>query len=106
MTETVTLAHISDLHLSPVTGFGPRHWNLKRGLGFLNWQRGRRFVHSRDTADRLVDDMIQQDPDHVAVTGDLVNIGLPSEYEAARRWLESVGSPDRVTGFRALSTES
>lgn len=97
MTETVTLAHISDLHLSPVTGFGPRHWNVKRGLGFLNWQRGRRFVHSRAVADRLIEDMMQHDPDHVAVTGDLVNIGLPAEYEVARRWLESVGSPDRVT---------
>ncbi len=97
MTETATLAHISDLHLSTVTGFGPRHWNVKRGLGFLNWQRGRRRVHTRATADRLVDDMMEQEPDHIAVTGDLVNIGLPAEYEAARRWLESVGPPDRVT---------
>lgn len=97
MTEVITLAHLSDLHMSPLKGFTPRHWNVKRGLGFLNWQRGRRFVHSRDVLQRLVADMLMHNPDHVAVTGDLVNIGLPAEYEAALGWLESVGSPDRVS---------
>lgn len=97
MTETTTLAHISDVHLSPISGFTPRHWNIKRGLGFLNWQRGRRFVHSTAIAEQLIEDMMLNEPDHVAVTGDLINIGLPREYEAARRWLESVGPPDRVT---------
>jgi 3',5'-cyclic AMP phosphodiesterase CpdA len=97
MTGTVTLAHISDLHLSPVEGFGPRHWNMKRGLGFLNWHRGRKAVHLRDILDELVTDMLAQSPDHIAVTGDLVNIGLPAEYEVALRWLEGLGPPDRVT---------
>ena len=41
MTETTTLAHISDVHLGPVAGFHPRYWDLKRGLGYLNWHRGR-----------------------------------------------------------------
>lgn len=97
MTETITLAHLSDLHMSPLKGFTPRHWNVKRGLGYLNWQRGRRFVHSRDVLQRLVADMMMHAPDHVAVTGDLVNIGLPAEYETALGWLEELGSPDRVT---------
>jgi hypothetical protein len=48
----VTLAHISDLHLSPVEGFGPRHWNMKRGLGFLNWHQRRKTVHLRDVVTR------------------------------------------------------
>jgi 3',5'-cyclic AMP phosphodiesterase CpdA len=97
MIGTVTLAHISDLHLTPVEGFGPRHWNMKRGLGFLNWHRGRKAVHRRDVLDRLIVDMLAQAPDHIAVTGDLVNIGLPAEYEVALRWLESLGPPDMVT---------
>jgi 3',5'-cyclic AMP phosphodiesterase CpdA len=97
MTGTVTLAHISDLHLSPVEGFGPRHWNMKRGLGFLNWHQRRKTVHLRDVVDTLVADMLAQAPDHIAVTGDLVNIGLPAEYEVALRWLESLGPPDSVT---------
>jgi 3',5'-cyclic AMP phosphodiesterase CpdA len=97
MTGTVILAHISDLHLSPVEGFGPRHWNMKRGLGFINWHRERKTVHLRDVLDALVADMLAQAPDHIAVTGDLVNIGLPAEYDVALRWLESLGPPDAVT---------
>ncbi len=97
MPDTLTLAHISDLHLPLPAGFAPRHWNVKRGLGYLNWHRGRRFVHTRETVDKLVADMRRQAPDHVAVTGDLVNIGLPVEYEAARAWLQDLGSPEHVT---------
>lgn len=92
-----TLAHISDLHLPLPAGFGPRHWNVKRGLGYINWHRGRRFVHKTETVDKLVADMRTRAPAHVAVTGDLVNIGLPVEYEAARSWLESLGAPEHIT---------
>ena len=97
MTETITLAHISDVHLSPIQGFHPRYWNVKRGLGFLNWHRGRRFVHAREVADRLAADALAQHPDHIAVTGDLANIGLPAEYDAALSWLQGLGPPDRVS---------
>ena len=97
MPDSLTLAHISDLHLPLPPGFGPRHWNVKRGLGYLNWHRGRRFVHSSQTVARLVEDMRRHAPDHIAVTGDLVNIGLPVEYEAARAWLEALGPPEQVS---------
>ena len=97
MPDSLTLAHISDLHLPLPRGFQPRHWNVKRGLGYLNWHRGRRSVHTRETVDRLVADMAHHAPGHVAVTGDLVNIGLPAEYEAARAWLEQLGPPEAVS---------
>lgn len=97
MSDSLTLAHISDLHLPLPRGFAPRHWNVKRGLGYLNWHRGRRFVHTRETVDTLVADMAAHAPQHIAVTGDLVNIGLPVEYEAARAWLEQLGPPDAIT---------
>lgn len=97
MPDSLTLAHISDLHLPLPQGFMPRHWNVKRGLGYINWHRGRRFVHRRETIDALVADMRQHAPQHVAVTGDLVNIGLPVEYEAARAWLEALGPPEAIT---------
>jgi 3',5'-cyclic AMP phosphodiesterase CpdA len=97
MTETITLAQLSDVHLSPVPGIGLRHLNLKRGLGYLNWQRGRCRVHLRDSLDRIVADMKAHKPDHIAVTGDLINLGLPAEYEAARTWLRALGTPQTVT---------
>ena len=95
--ETFTLAHISDLHLSPISGFSVRHWNAKRGLGYLNWRRRRVRHHLRGIADRIAADALAQRPDHIAVTGDLANLGLPSEFEAARAWLEAMGRPDFVT---------
>ena len=74
MTETTTLAHISDVHLGPISGFHPRYWNMKRGLGYLNWHRGRVRVHLKDVADAIAADAVAQKPDHIAVTGDLANI--------------------------------
>lgn len=97
MTDTFTLVHLSDVHLSPITGFHARHWNAKRALGFLNWQRGRRRVHLRSVAERLAADALAQAPDHIAVTGDLANLGLPGEYAAALEWLKALGEPERVS---------
>jgi len=95
--ETITLAHISDVHLAPLPALGLRHLNIKRGLGYLNWQRSRKHTHSRFALDLIVADALRHEPDHIAVTGDLINLGLPAEYEAATAWLASVGSPERVT---------
>lgn len=97
MTETFTLVHLSDVHLGPIAGFHLRNLNVKRALGYLNWQRGRRFVHSRSVADRIAADVLAHNPDHIAVTGDLANLGLPGEYAGARAWLEVLGDPMRVS---------
>ncbi|AGK58787.1 metallophosphoesterase [Hyphomicrobium denitrificans 1NES1] len=97
MTETFTLAHFSDVHMSPISGFGWRYWNVKRVLGYLNWQYKRRHVHFTTVADRLIADAHALRPDHIAITGDLVNLGLPAEHDAALAWLRRVGSPDHVT---------
>ena len=98
MNETVTLAHVSDVHLSPAPGVALRHLNIKRGLGYLNWQRQRRHTHNRAALDLVVADMLRHKPDHIAVTGDLINLGLPVEYEAATAWLREVGTPERRDG--------
>ena len=89
MSETITLAHVSDVHLSPLIGFTPRTWNAKRGLGFFNWQRKRRYVHQRSVVDSLIADALSLNVDHFAITGDLINLGLPSEYDGALAWLNS-----------------
>ena len=52
-----------------------------------------------ETLDRLVADLKAQEPDHIAVTGDLTNIAMREEFENARRWLEELGPPDRVTAI-------
>jgi 3',5'-cyclic AMP phosphodiesterase CpdA len=97
MSSSFTLAHFTDVHLSPVVGFAPRYWNVKRALGFLNWHLKRAKVHQRETVDALIADAKALRVDHIAITGDLINLGLPKEYEAARAWLSTVGPPERVT---------
>jgi len=97
MTETFTLAHFSDVHMSPIPGVAWQYWNAKRLFGFLNWQRSRRHVHSVAVADRLIADALALRSDHIAITGDLVNLGLPAEHEAALVWLTNIGPPDKVT---------
>jgi 3',5'-cyclic AMP phosphodiesterase CpdA len=92
-----TLAHLSDPHLPPLPS--PRLSDLagKRALGYLNWKRNRHKFHRREVLDALVSDVQAQVPDHIAITGDLVNLALEAEFALSRAWLESVGAPDRVT---------
>ena len=89
------LAHLSDLHLAA----RPRLIELagKRGLGFINWQRGRRYIHRAEALDALTRELKACAVDHIAVTGDLVNLSLPAEYARARAWLERLGPPRDVT---------
>jgi len=94
-----TLAHLSDIHLSPVPHAKRRHLLSKRILGYVNWHRGRKYVHRREILDLLTRDLVERKPDHVAVTGDLVNLGLPDEYLRAADWLHHLGPPDAVTAI-------
>jgi 3',5'-cyclic AMP phosphodiesterase CpdA len=90
-----TLAHLSDWHLAS----WPRLSELagKRGLGFINWQRGRKTVHRPEVLDATIGDLQTCQFDHIAVTGDLVNLSLPDEYRRARGRLETLGQPRDVT---------
>jgi 3',5'-cyclic AMP phosphodiesterase CpdA len=90
------LAHLSDPHLPPPPA-RLRDLAGKRALGYLNWTRNRHKFHTSGVLDALVSDMQTQEPDHIAITGDLVNLALEAEFAPARAWLERVGTSDRVT---------
>ncbi len=96
MTPT-SIAQITDIHLGPIVGLTPRYWNVKRATGYANWTKNRRHAYSRRLLSTLIEDIKRQHVDHIAVTGDLVNLGLPMEIDEAARWLESVGTPERVS---------
>ncbi len=93
----VTIAHLSDVHLAPLRGLGLRHLNAKRALGLANWLRKRRKMHLRSAIDALTHDLAQQKVDHIIVSGDLVNLGLPGEHAAAFEWLQAIGPPEKVS---------
>ncbi|MGF7005370.1 3',5'-cyclic AMP phosphodiesterase CpdA [Aminobacter sp. BE110] len=91
------LAHISDVHLGPLPDVTYRDLASKRMVGYVNWQRNRRRHHHDGVVDAIVADMKAQAPDHLAVTGDLVNLALDGEIELARLWLETLGAPSDVS---------
>ncbi|HMK79646.1 MAG TPA: metallophosphoesterase [Xanthobacteraceae bacterium] len=92
-----TLAHLSDPHIGPILTPPLRELLNKRGLGLINWYRKRHRHHSTDVLREIVRDMHAQAPGHIAVTGDLVNISLDSEFARAARWLGEVGAASDVT---------
>jgi 3',5'-cyclic AMP phosphodiesterase CpdA len=89
------LAHISDLHLALPAKLA--QLASKRGLGFINWHRKRKYIHRPEVLEAITRDLKARSADHIAVTGDLVNLSLPGEYAWATRWLESLGVPSDVT---------
>lgn len=93
----IVLAHLSDPHLGPLPR--PRRAELigKRVTGYLNWTRSRSRIHDMNVLEQIVADMRAHHPDHVAMTGDISNIGLPAEFQLARKWLETLGSPEDVS---------
>src|SRR5215510_8125602 len=91
------LAHLSDPHLGPLPAPRWRELLGKRATGYVNWRRKRHLTHRGEVLSRIVADLKAQAADHIAVTGDLVNISLAGEYAPARAWLASLGPPHDVT---------
>jgi 3',5'-cyclic AMP phosphodiesterase CpdA len=92
-----TIAHITDPHLSPAPMPGLADFRLKRFMGYVNWKRGRERLNDMAMLESLVEDLRGQRPDHVAMTGDLVNIGMPDEFRRAARWMKTLGDPADVS---------
>ncbi len=91
------LVHISDPHLGPLPDVQPVQLASKRVLGYINWRRNRAHAMTNSYLDALIRDIHAQQPDHIALCGDLVNIALPKEVAGARDWLAIVGSPDTLS---------
>jgi len=92
-----TIAHLSDAHLGPAPFPRLGEIRLKRLMGYVNWKRGRERLNDMAMLARLVADLRAQSPDHVAMTGDVVNIGLPAEFRRAAAWLGALGEPADVS---------
>lgn len=91
-----TLAHLSDPHL-PMPRARIMDLLGKRVTGYANWWRSRVGLHRPEALAGIVADIKAENPDHIALTGDLVNVSLPEEFERASQWLSGLGPPDRTT---------
>src|SRR5262249_11795899 len=90
------LAHLSDPHL-PMPEARALDLIGKRGTGYINWWRRRVRLHVPQALAGIVADIKESKPDHIALTGDLVNISLPTEFADAAKWLQALGGPNEVT---------
>jgi 3',5'-cyclic AMP phosphodiesterase CpdA len=92
-----TIAHLTDAHLAPAPWPRLSEMRLKRFMGYVNWKRSRERLSDMAGLERLVEDLRAQAPDHVAMTGDLVNIALPAEFRRAAAWMHTLGDPSEVS---------
>jgi 3',5'-cyclic AMP phosphodiesterase CpdA len=92
-----TLAHISDVHLGPLPDVSILELMSKRITGYVNWHRNRRKQLFGNTLELLLQDLFRKSPDHLAVTGDLVNLATDIEIKAAAIWLKTFSTPENVS---------
>jgi predicted MPP superfamily phosphohydrolase len=95
--QIFTLAHLSDPHLADHHDIQPIDFLNKRLFGYLKWRLQRRFKHHGDVLAALVHDLRANQPNHIAVTGDLTHLGLAAEFLNAKELLKKLGTPSQVT---------
>ena len=95
--SAITLAHLSDPHISCMHAITTRDLFSKRLFGYLRWKLVRGSGHSDRVLSVLQADLASTKPDHIAVTGDLTHLSLSAEFKKARQWLQTLGSPSTVT---------
>ncbi|MEM9222069.1 MAG: metallophosphoesterase [Pseudomonadota bacterium] len=91
------IAHLSDPHLGPLPRPPLRALLSKRMFGYANWLRSRARALVPGVLEALQEDLYAHRPDHICVTGDLVNIAMAHEYDTAARFLAALGNPDDVS---------
>jgi 3',5'-cyclic AMP phosphodiesterase CpdA len=91
------LAHLSDAHIGPIPRPNLTELLGKRATGYANWIFKRAGQHDMGVLARIVADLKAQAPDHVLMTGDIVNIGLAAEIAQAREWLAGLGPCELVS---------
>jgi 3',5'-cyclic AMP phosphodiesterase CpdA len=92
------LVQVSDPHFQSFRLSSIRQLLGKRAVGALNLLVRRRRKHRMELLQALLEDLRGRSFDHLALTGDLCNVALASEWDAALRWIAATGLPaDRVT---------
>lgn len=91
------IAHLSDLHILDLKNVGAREFLNRRVVGGLNLLTRRRNAHSVEIFERLLEDVLEQNPEHTVITGDLSNLALESEFERVAAYLRLLWDYDRLS---------
>jgi 3',5'-cyclic AMP phosphodiesterase CpdA len=95
---TFSLAHLSDVHLGPLPpGAIFENFALKRIMGGMSWRFHRHKIHLPEIASAVRADILEAKPDHVAFTGDLINIASSAEFVQGATWLRDFGVGDFIS---------
>jgi 3',5'-cyclic AMP phosphodiesterase CpdA len=95
--ETLTFAHITDPHLTSPERASLRDLLNKRVLSYISWRRHRRMIHDRGVLDMLIEDLRSSEAQHLAITGDLTQLGLDCEFQEALQWLRELSAPGKIS---------
>lgn len=95
--QSLTFAHLTDPHLTSPVGAGLGELCNKRALSYLSWNRRRRFLHDPRVLETLVADLRASGASHLAITGDLTQLGLPAECREAQAWLRRLAPAEHVS---------
>ncbi len=82
------IAHFSDLHVLSLAGVKPHQFLNKRLSGYANLRFKRNHIHRPAYVRSIAREISRAKVDHVCITGDLTNLALAQEFEAARALLE------------------
>ena len=91
------LAQISDLHILSLRGVAPARFLNRRILGGANLLLRRSREYLPQILEFLIEDLLREQVDHVAVTGDLSNLALEPEFERVFHLLKLLGGYERVS---------
>lgn len=90
------LAHISDIHLTPMPKIAKRQLFSKRITGYLNLIFNRKKAFNRAFLDRVTYELTRKTPDYLAISGDLVNLATKQEFANAKLWLQNVSKKNNI----------
>lgn len=95
--KSFVLAHFSDPHFARVDHIQASDLLTKRLLGYLRWKLKRQAQHNSEILTILNEDLQRTKPDHIVITGDLTQLGLPVEFATVHEWLKTIGTGETVT---------
>jgi 3',5'-cyclic AMP phosphodiesterase CpdA len=82
------IAHFSDLHVLDLEGVSPLRFLNKRLTGWANLRFKRKAKHRTSYVRAVAREVRRAGVQHVAITGDLTNLALETEFAAVRALLE------------------
>ncbi len=77
------IAHLSDLHVLALENVGVGRFLNKRLTGYANLRFKRNHIHRPGHVRAILREVARLAVDHVVITGDLTNLALETEFEAA-----------------------